>query len=188
MDFKEDITGYLTALKYTLDKISIIEIDTVMNVLIAARDQGKQIFVMGNDSSGATASHFVYAFNQNCSQGKEQRFKFISLNDNLPSLMAIASERSYDDIFVEQLKNYFLPGDVVLGISGTGNSKNVLNAIEYANANGGLSIGLSGYDGGALRKIVKYSLHVPVDDMQITEDVHMVFNHLMMKILRAKLL
>ena len=188
MDFKEDIANYLTALKQTLDKVSMSEIDNVLNILVKARDEGRQIFVMGNGGSAATASHFVCDFNKGCSYDKKRRFKFICLNDNGPTLLAIANDISYDDIFVEQLKNYFVPGDIVLGISGSGNSKNVLKAIEYANTNGGVTVGLTGYSGGALKKIAQNFIHVPVDDMQITEDIHMVLDHLMMKVLSQKLL
>ena len=187
MDFKEEITNYLTRLKSTLDRVSIVEIDKVMNVLVEARDLGRQIFVMGNGGSAATASHFVCDFNKGVSFDKKERFKFICLNDNLPTLMAIANDLSYDDIFVEQLKNYFHSGDVVIGISGSGNSANVLKAVEYANANGGKTVSLTGYNGGKLKEIAKYGIHVPLDDMQITEDLHMVMDHLMMKILSEKL-
>lgn len=112
-----------------------------------------------------------------------KKFKFVCLNDNIPSLMAYANDLSFEDIFIEQLKNFFQPNDVVIGISGSGNSKNVLRAIEYANINRGITVGLTGYDGGILKKIVQYSVHVPVNDMQITEDIHMVLDHCMMKIL-----
>ena len=87
------------------------------------------------------------------------------------------------DVFVEQLKNFYQNGDVVIGISGSGNSKNVLKAIEYANANGGLTIGLTGFDGGKLRQMAKYSVNMNIDDMQISEDLHMMLDHLSMKVI-----
>jgi len=105
------------------------------------------------------------------------------LNDNLPTMMAYANDMSYDDIFWEPLKNYFQPGDFVIGISGSGNSKNVLKAIEWAGENGGVTIGLTGYDGGKLKQIAHHGVHIPVNDMQITEDLHMVLDHCVMSVL-----
>jgi D-sedoheptulose 7-phosphate isomerase len=97
--------------------------------------------------------------------------------------MAYANDVSYEDIFVEPLKNFFKPGDLVIGISGSGNSKNVLKAIEYANQNGGTTFGLVGYDGGKLKQLAQNCIHVNINDMQITEDLHMVMDHLIMKVL-----
>ena len=90
---------------------------------------------------------------------------------------------NYDDVFVEQLKNFLNKGDIVIGISGSGNSKNVLRAIEYANSNGGISIGLTGYNGGILKQIAKYSVNAKIDDMQISEDIHMMLCHMTYSIL-----
>jgi D-sedoheptulose 7-phosphate isomerase len=187
MDLMKDISAYCTKLSTTLGAVSKEEIHDVLNVLIEARDAGKQVFTMGNGGSAATASHFVCDFNKGASYGKKKRFKFICLNDNVPTTMAYANDVSYDDIFIEQLKNLFTPGDIVLGISGSGNSKNVLKAIEYANANQGITIGLTGFDGGKLKQLVAHGIHIPIDDMQIVEDLHMVMDHLMMKILAEKL-
>jgi D-sedoheptulose 7-phosphate isomerase len=187
MDFKADITTYFSRLKKTIDQISVDDLDTLMNLLVEARNAGKQILIMGNGGSAATASHFVCDFNKGVSYGKSKRFKFICLNDNVPTLMAYGNDTSYNDIFVEPLKNYFNSGDLVIGISGSGNSKNVLAAIEYANANGGITVGLTGYNGGKLKMIAKHNVHIAIDDMQITEDLHMVLDHCMMKILSEKL-
>jgi D-sedoheptulose 7-phosphate isomerase len=98
-------------------------------------------------------------------------------------MMAYANDTSYDDVFVEPLKNYFRKGDLIIGISGSGNSRNVLRAINWGNENGGVTVGLTGYDGGKLKERAKYNVHIPVEDMQITEDLHMVLDHCMMKIL-----
>lgn len=183
MTYINEIHSYLCKLKEAIDILSLEEINTVMLVLEKARQEGHTIFVMGNGGSSATASHYVCDFNKGVSINQEKKFRLICLNDNIPSLMAYANDLSFEDIFVEQLKNFFQEGDIVLGISGSGNSKNVLKAIEYANEHKGVTIGLTGYDGGKLKKMVQYSLHIPVDDMQITEDLHMVMDHCMMKIL-----
>jgi D-sedoheptulose 7-phosphate isomerase len=181
--YKSDITNYLVRLKETIDKISIDSLNEIMTVLEKAREDGRMIYIMGNGGSAATASHFVCDFNKGISYTKERKYKFICLNDNIPSMMAYANDLSYDDIFVNPLKTYFTPGDVVIGISGSGNSMNVVKAMEYAKDNGGVTIAFTGYSGGKLIQIADYNLHIEIDDMQITEDLHMVLDHCMMKIL-----
>ena len=117
----------------------------------------------------------------------EKKFRFLCLNDNVPTVMAIANDIGYDEIFRFQLRGRLQPGDVVIGISGSGNSKNVLNAVEYAKECGNTVVGFTGFGGGKLRELADISLHVPVNSMQITEDVHMVFDHLMMSIFYREL-
>jgi D-sedoheptulose 7-phosphate isomerase len=185
-DLTAAISAYLTEAKGIIESLDIGEINCFLNVLMEAREAGKQIFVMGNGGSAATASHFCNDFNKGLSYGidNQKRFKFICLNDNISTVMAYANDVGYDNIFVEQLKNFFNSGDVVIGISGSGNSPNVLKAVEYANSSDGITVGLSGYNGGKLKQIVKYSVHVNVDDMQIVEDLHMMMDHLAMKVIR----
>lgn len=182
-DYKTRIEAYLSQLKSTIDAVSIESIDELMNILVNARNEGKTIFIMGNGGSGATASHFVCDFNKGLSFEGQKRFRFICLNDNIPSMTAYANDLSYEEIFVEQLKNFFQEGDVVIGISGSGNSINVIKAINYANENGGITIGFTGYNGGKLYKIASNNVHIPINDMQITEDLHMILDHCMMQIL-----
>lgn len=183
VNYIPDIQQYFSRLKNTIDAINLDEVNQLMNILMDAYENGKQIFIMGNGGSAATASHFVCDFNKGLSYGKEKRFKLICLNDNFPTMMAYANDVSYDDVFVEPLKNYFNGGDLVIGISGSGNSKNVIKAIEWANQNNGITIGLSGYNGGKLKQMSKYGVHIPINDMQITEDLHMVLDHCIIKIL-----
>lgn len=182
-NFEKDIAAYFERLKQTIDAIDTAQVDNFMHLLLAARDARKNIFIMGNGGSAATASHFVCDFNKGLSYGREKRFRFICLNDNVPTMMAYANDTSYADIFVEPLKNLFNTGDMVFGISGSGNSPNVLNAIEWAGANGGITVGLTGFDGGRLRTLAHHSVHIPIADMQITEDLHMVLDHCIMKVL-----
>lgn len=183
MDYKEKISEYFEKEKKVIGLISKKDLNTVMNVLCQARDTGHQIFIMGNGGSAATASHYVCDFNKGISFGKETKFKFICLNDNIPSLMAYGNDLSYADIFVYALQTYFNEGDVVIGISGSGNSENVVRALKWADENGGITIGLTGYSGGKVKQLCKYNVHIPIDDMQITEDLHMMLDHCMMKIL-----
>jgi len=184
-DFMADIKNYIEKSRVVIEKLNISEINQFINLLCEARDEGKQIFIMGNGGSSATASHFCNDFNKGASYEfkDKKRFKFLCLNDNVSSLTAYANDVSYESSFVEQLKNFFNPGDLVIGISGSGNSKNVLNAIEYANSNNGITIGLTGYNGGKLKAMVKYSVHVDINDMQIVEDLHMMLDHLSMKVI-----
>lgn len=187
-DFNADILIYLNRLQETIKRLNREEINKFINMLLDARDADKQIFIMGNGGSASTASHFCCDFNKGSSYGFNKRFKFICLNDNVPGMMAYANDVSYDDVFVEQLKNFFNPGDYVIGISGSGNSKNVLKAIEYANANGGVTIGLTGFNGGKLKQMCTHSVNMNVDDMQISEDLHMMMDHLSMKVITNQMI
>jgi D-sedoheptulose 7-phosphate isomerase len=181
MDYIEGIEDYFKVLKNTLDQLDREEINKAINVLIKARTEKKHIFIMGNGGSAATASHFAGDFNKGLSLNRTERFRYICLNDNLPTLLSLANDVSYEAVFVEQLKNFLEDGDVVVGISGSGNSKNVINAVEFAKQKGNTIIGLSGYNGGRLLKLADVKLHVPIENMQIVEDIHMVFDHLMMQ-------
>lgn len=186
MNYIDDITAYFADLKNAIDLIDKADLNTVMNILVKAKEEGRQVFIMGNGGSAATASHYVCDFNKGISFGQEKKFKLICLNDNIPTMMAIANDISYDNIFLYPLQTYYLRGDVVIGLSGSGNSENVVRALNWANEHGAVTIGLTGYSGGKVMKICKHNVHVPVNDMQITEDLHMVLDHCMMKILSNK--
>ncbi|MDI6742079.1 MAG: SIS domain-containing protein [Smithella sp.] len=187
VDFTSNIKEYLKLLESRLAALDVARINEIVNVLKSAQDNGNAIFTMGNGGSGTTASHIVCDFNQGASSGMAKKFKVMCLNDNIPSLSAIANDISYDAIFKEQLKNFLRPGDVVIGISVSGNSKNIIKGIEYANKNGATTIGFCGYDGGKLKKTTKYSIHVKCDDMKVTEDIHSIISHIMMKSLGERL-
>ena len=182
-DFSSKIDMFLNRLTEVIKYLNLDEINTFMNILLNARDTGKTIFIMGNGGSAATASHFCCDFNKGLSYNQSSKFKFICLNDNIPTMMAYANDVSYDNIFVEQLKNFLTPGDLVIGVSGSGNSKNILKAIDYANKNDAETIGLIGFNGGKLKQKVKHSVHVNIDDMQITEIIHMSLCHMIYSIL-----
>lgn len=175
--------NYFSELKTVIDNLDRNEIETFINVMLNARNNGKNIYIMGNGGSGATASHFCCDFNKGMSYTKDKKFKMICLNDNVSTMLAYSNDVGYDFVFVEQLKNFVKEGDIVIGISGSGNSKNVLNAIDYANKKGAITIGLTGYNGGVLKQITKYSVNANVDNMQITEDIHMMICHMIYDIL-----
>lgn len=182
-DYVDNIKLYIEMEKRVLDSLSLEDICEVMNVLEHARLSGKRVFICGNGGSASTASHLECDFNKGISYDQNIKYDIECLSDNVPMMMAIANDISYDDIFVIPLKNKIKRGDVLIGISGSGNSENVVRAVDYANQMGAETIALTGYSGGKLKEIARYNIHVNVDNMQITEDVHLILNHMMMYIL-----
>lgn len=183
MDFKNDIKKYISCEIETLQKLDINAVNEVLNLLIDTAKKHKRIYIFGNGGSSATASHFQNDFGKGISEYVDDKFRFQCLNDNVATLMAVANDIGFEEVFRFQLNGVIEPGDVVIAISGSGNSKNVINAVEYAKKCGNKVIGLTGYNGGKLKELSDISLHVPISSMQVTEDVHMVFDHLMMSIL-----
>lgn len=178
---KEFGNTYIGNLKEVLDGFDLDGFERIVNLILEAYHSEKRIFVMGNGGSGSTASHFACDINKGCCIDLEKKFKMLCLNDNLPTLLALSNDIGYPVVFEEQLKNFFQPGDLVIGISGSGNSENVLRAVDYAKRNGGKTIGLSGYSGGRLAEMVDVPFVVRVDDMQKIEDIHMVAVHMIMQ-------
>ena len=156
----------------------------IVGELLKARDSGKRIYIMGNGGSASTASHMASDLNKGANRKDAPRFKAVALTDNIPAMLAWANDSSYEDVFLEQLINHVEKGDVVIGISGSGNSVNVLKAVEHANRVGAATVGFMGFDGGALGKICKVSYIVPNDCMQQIEDVHLLIEHMISIILR----
>lgn len=182
-NYEEQIKNYIEMEKEVLSALSAESISRVMNILEDARLKGRRIFICGNGGSASTAAHFECDFNKGVSYDQQIKYDFECLSDNVPMMMAIANDISYDDIFVVPLRNKLKSGDVVIGISGSGNSENVVRAITYGNEIGAETIVLVGYDGGRLKNIAKHHIHVKVNNMQIVEDVHLVLDHMMMFIL-----
>jgi D-sedoheptulose 7-phosphate isomerase len=178
---KNTIKNYLGNLVTTIQSLNIDEFTNVANVLRAARSNGRQIFIFGNGGSGSTATHFACDINKGVSFGKNERFKVICLNDNIPTMLAYSNDVGYDVVFKEQLENFVKKDDVVIGISGSGNSKNILLAMELAKSKSATTIGITGFMGGKLREISDYSINANFNDMQISEDIHMIWVHIMMK-------
>ena len=161
------------------------ELEKIFNVLKNARDSGNQVFVMGNGGSASTASHFVADLLKTSITNENIRFKAISLSDNIPVLLAWSNDESYDTVFSNQLENFVEKDDVVIGISGSGNSKNVLNAIQLANEKHATTVGLNGKGGGKLSEIVKINLTVKSDDMLTIETIHLLICHLLTTMIRS---
>jgi D-sedoheptulose 7-phosphate isomerase len=169
---------YKTELINAIEQIDLNKVDQAIEWFREARAAGRTIFICGNGGSAASASHIVCDINKGASYNRDLRFKMIALTDNLATITAYSNDVSYDVVFVEQLKNFAQPGDVVVAISGSGNSPNVLRAIEYANSAGCRTIGLSGRDGGKLGPISQLSIQVPVPHMGRIEDAHMIICHM----------
>ena len=185
VDYKLKIEDYKEKLVNEIRNLDTELINDFINLLVAKRDERKQIFIMGNGGSGATASHIAGDFNKGLSLFKpeDKRYRMVCLTDNIPALLSIANDVSYDDIFVEQIKNFLNDGDILICISGSGNSANVLKAAEYAKGRGNTIVGFTGFDGGKLKAMSDVSIYIPIDDMQITEDIHMMLGHLISSVL-----
>lgn len=171
------LRDYLNELNIIFSRINASEFESLVEELRSAYERQAHIFICGNGGSAATASHFVCDLNKGVSFRRDKRFKVICLNDNMPTVLAYANDVSYDDVFVEQLKNFICENNLVIGLSGSGNSVNVLKAIEYANKCGARSFGICGYGGGKLKETAHKSLVIDSRDMQKVEDIHLVIFH-----------
>jgi D-sedoheptulose 7-phosphate isomerase len=183
MDYRNDIKEYIQTEIDVLNALDVDAINEVMNVLEETRLNGSTVYIFGNGGSSATASHYQNDFNKGISEHIEPKYNFQCLNDNVATLMAVANDIGFEEVFRFQLKGHLKPGDVIFAISGSGNSKNVLNAVVYAKEHGNKVIGVTGYDGGKLDEMCDYHMRADIDSMQITEDIHMIFDHLIMSIM-----
>lgn len=159
-------------------KKEIVTIEKIFQIISEARDKNKRIFLIGNGGSSSTASHFVCDLNKTARVKGINHSQAFALNDNSPNVFAIANDIGFESVFEEQLKNFLEKDDILIAISGSGSSKNILNAVNYANSSGAITIGLTGYDGGKLKELCKECLVVPSDKMYHIEDTHLTINHL----------
>jgi D-sedoheptulose 7-phosphate isomerase len=160
------------------------QIEKIISLLIKKRNTGKTIFTIGNGGSASTASHFVSDLLKTSITKKNKRFKAISFVDNLPVILAWANDATYDDIFVEQLKNFVSKGDVVIAFSGSGKSENVVKALRFAKKNGAICIGFTGMHGGYFPKLCGICCAVPSNDMLIIESTHVILCHCIVDAIR----
>ncbi|MBM14706.1 MAG: sugar isomerase [Nitrospina sp.] len=172
-------SGYLDYLHQVLSGFKTEEISNFIKVLLETRESGAQIFFIGNGGSAATASHFANDLAIG-TKSWDKPFRAMSLADNHAIVTAISNDDGYENIFTQQLKSLMKQGDTVVAISASGNSKNLLNAIEYANHKGAITVGITSFDGGQLNKAAKLAVHVPANKGEYgpAEDAHMVLNHL----------
>jgi len=181
---RDKIIQYISDLDALLGKLPVEDIDRVVCLLEKTRECGTHVFIFGNGGSAATASHFACDLSKGAISVGKQRIKAFSLTDNVHLLTAWANDTSYDMVFAEQIHNYVEPGDVVIAISGSGNSPNVLNGISAAREKGATTVGFIGFSGGKLKDLVDIHVIAPIDDMERAEDMHLLFEHIISACLR----
>ena len=182
----EIINNYLSDVAQTFESFPLWHIAKVIQVLDKARESGKRVYICGNGGSAATASHFACDLAKGAICSNRPRLRVFSLTDGNPLLTAWANDTNYSNVFAEQLKNFVEPDDIVIAISGSGNSANILNAVQEANLRGAITIGFSGFDGGQLKDVVDISVNVPNHTMEQVEDLHLILAHMIAVTLRNK--
>lgn len=179
--------AYVQQLRDILGHLPVDVIDAIVSRLISAYDSNQSVFLMGNGGSAALASHIACDLGKGTAANGIRRFRVLSLTDNVPLITAWANDNSYEDIFAEQIKNFLVPGDICLAISGSGNSPNVLKALKASRALGGYNVGLTGFEGGNMRALCDLCLVVPSDSMQHIEDAHVAISHAVFMAVRSHL-
>lgn len=169
---------YKSKVSRSLGTIDLEAVSRAIAILAEAREQNRHIFVCGNGGSASTASHFVTDMVKGASYERGSRFRIMALTDSMPTITAYANDVSYECVFAEHLKNFAQPGDVLMAISGSGNSPNVLRATEYANSIGCETIALTGRDGGKLGRLAKLNICAAEPHMGRIEDVHLIVCHM----------
>ncbi len=188
-----DLSAYLAELKTVLDKLPLDQISKAADILFACYQADRTVFTFGNGGSGALASHLVtdLAKGTHFPGPKElatvRRIKAIAMTDNMPMVTAWANDTHYEDVFMRQIENFLQPGDVALAISGSGNSPNVLRALDLARRVGATTIGLTGCGGGKMMVLLDCPIVVPSNHMQQVEDAHLILAHLIFLDLKARI-
>ena len=173
----KDANSYFRSLSAAIERLPFEKIDLVAGILLRAYEAGHFVYLFGNGGSAALASHLACDLGKGTTNGTGKRFQVLALTDNIPLITAWANDSKYEDIFAEQLTNFVRRDEVVLAISGSGNSPNVLNALKVARHAGALTIGLTGFQGGKMRDLCDVCIVVPSDNMQIIEDLHLCVSH-----------
>jgi D-sedoheptulose 7-phosphate isomerase len=182
----EQIQSYISTLQNTMDKLNQDLIVEVTEVLQNARMQGRQVFIMGNGGSASTATHFVCDLAKNTRREGLPHFRVIGLTDNMAIFSAYANDEGYESVFAKQLANLIQPSDIVIGISASGNSQNVLNAIAEAQKHQVTTIGFTGFDGGKLGQMVNINIHVKSNVIEHVEDIHLMLEHMIVKAIKEQ--
>jgi len=174
---------YLSRCAEECERLDHRQIEGLADAIYRAWDEGRFVFICGNGGSGSNSSHFCEDLGKSTLEPSDfnndamKRLKVLSLTDNTPYILAWANDEGFDRVFVEQLKNFASSGDVLIAISGSGNSPNVLNAVEWGNSHELDTWGVTGYSGGKLLNLAMNSLHVPLDDMGMVESIHLLVFH-----------
>jgi D-sedoheptulose 7-phosphate isomerase len=182
----DSIRTYLSGLQHTLNQLPVDLVERVITILEEARRSSRKIFILGNGGSASTASHFVCDLAKNTRNDGWPDFRVIGLSDNMAIFSALANDEGYENVFSQQLASLVERGDIVIGISTSGNSPNVLRAIELANQVEATTIGFTGFDSGRLGALVDINLHVPSNCIEHVEDIHLILEHMISKVLREK--
>ncbi|MBF0363758.1 MAG: SIS domain-containing protein [Oligoflexia bacterium] len=184
----QEISGYLDKITSTIKNLDKTKISHLVELILSIYRNDGTIFVFGNGGSAATAGHFCNDLLKGLSHGgRNKRFKAMCLNENIATMMSIANDSSYEEIFTEQLKNFLTPNDLVIAISGSGNSKNIIHALEYSNSINAKTVALCGYDGGNAKKLANLSIHVNINDMEASEDLHIIIFHTIKRVIENHL-
>lgn len=179
--------NYYTDYCQAIAKVDASAIEAASEEILAAYNRGSRIYIMGNGGSAASASHIICDFNKGVSLGLDKRFNFISLCDSVSTMTALSNDISYEDVFKCQIENNITSDDLLIAISGSGNSKNIIKAVDYAKTRSTKVIGLSGYSGGQLKEKSDISIHFPLNDMQKSEDAHMMILHMIAQYVAKRL-
>jgi D-sedoheptulose 7-phosphate isomerase len=183
-----DAKQYFEELQRVVVAISHDSIDQMADALVRAYEAGRVVYTFGNGGSAALASHLACDLGKGtayCNGGK--RFRVLALTDNIPTLTAWANDSSYEDVFSEQLRSFVQPEDVAFAISGSGNSKNVLNALHVARQAGATTLGISGFQGGQMKSLCDICMVVPSNNLQIVEDMHLATAHSIFRIVYSRM-
>jgi D-sedoheptulose 7-phosphate isomerase len=178
-----DVGPFLERVGQELARIDPAEVKALADAVYDCYRQRRTVFLCGNGGSGSNCSHFCEDLGkgtlrrEDFDNDRKPRLRVLSLTDNTPYILAWGNDEGFDRVFVEQLKNLAGPGDLLIAVSGSGNSPNVLRAVEWANRNGLRTFGCTGFDGGKLRGLARQGLHVPLDDMGIVESIHLTAFH-----------
>ena len=172
------INSYKSQALATMDAIPEEQITALIELLAQVRREDRQIFVCGNGGSAASASHLANDLGKGASVGRNLRFRVLSLTDNIPWITALANDSTYAEIFVDQLRNFARPGDLLIAFSGSGNSPNIVQAVEWAEKEGVLTVGVTGRPGGRLGQIARYPIFVESSHMGHIEEAHFLILHL----------
>jgi D-sedoheptulose 7-phosphate isomerase len=185
---RTDVNVYFDNLARVIARMPIQPIDQLVSVLLQAYESGRMIYLFGNGGSAALASHLACDLGKGTVNGSPKRFRALALTDSVPLMTAWANDSEYNNIFSEQLLNFVQPEDVAFAISGSGNSANVLNALEVARRAGAFTLGLTGFEGGQMKKLCDTCVVVPSDNMQIIEDLHLCVAHSLFTAIRQRLI
>ena len=174
-----NFNNYIEYLEKAIASVKHTQIESFIELLYGAYKNKKMVFVIGNGGSAANASHLAQDLAKGTRSSLEQdtRIKALSLTDNLPFVTALGNDDGYDTIFEQQLRTFASPGDILVCISGSGNSPNIIKAVEWANKNGLETVGITGFNGGKLKTLNRHSVHVPLNDMCTAESVHSIIFH-----------